>query len=238
MHLRFRLTLTVLVVSILVVLNSEQVVAAKNSTTEEFPNEYQSHLEYVLELRNLDDAYQRISPIIKNELFSTINQTSTDQNITLTIHDIYYFGNQFTYSYTLETEKDVNSDVWEHRSVLGSFKTEFDREWMNSNGSFWDKEVSDGKYVGYATINFRKALPPKGELTLTFPQLFNTKGNWEVRFPVKEVSGENVDISSIENIDPSKVDVLSAKKNDAELQVLLEVTSAADAASRETVGSQ
>lgn len=168
---------------------------------------------------------RRLIAASQNGLVSKVNQTVTDNGITLTINDVYYFGNQISYSYTIETKKPINvSDIKYkfHDSVMASPKITFNNK-LNFGSYTWFKKVSDHKYVGGETINPTKQLSKDGILEITYYRVLANQGKWSFHFPIKEVQGKEIKLSTTKNYKGYKIKIKSVKMDPAEIAVSFEV---------------
>lgn len=199
-------------------LNSNPLMtyANNNSQDTEF-FDFQS----IFDLHDHKGGFRGLRAASENGLTTKINQSVTDEDITFRIHEIYYFGNQIGYTYSLKTDR---SDLEiKYQNFTGIPEIVFNGKLINTTGSNWGEKILEDEYVGMSLIDIYEVIPEEGELTLQFKEVLNVRGSWYFKFPIKEAPGEGIQISRIENLDPKDVDVIFAKKNEAEIAVLLKV---------------
>ncbi|WP_026699841.1 DUF4179 domain-containing protein [Salibacterium aidingense] len=181
--------------------------------------------EFQLDSIILQGPFDGISAAYNNGLTSTINQSVTDNGVTLTINDVYYFGNEISYSYSIETNKSITAEKVKTYppNLVGKPKIKMDGKRYDYSGRSWSKEVSKGKHVGIYTMTPMKTLPTEGKLNIKFNKAANFQGNWTFNFPIKEVQGEDIKIVKTDIPETRDVKITFAKMNAAEIAMTADV---------------
>lgn len=108
-------------------------------------------------------------------LSDTINQTVVDQNISLTIQDIFYDGTRLSLGYL-----QGNTDM------LGELTLKVNGEEINFADGRTGAHLSDNQYAGVIDIKPTIELPDSFDLSVGIHQIGNVNGSWNFEIPVKK----------------------------------------------------
>ncbi|MBK3494926.1 DUF4179 domain-containing protein [Viridibacillus sp. YIM B01967] len=106
-------------------------------------------------------------------LSNTVNITSTDQDITLTIQDVFYDGTRFSISY-------LQSD----QQTLGELDLKVNGKRINFGDGRQGEKLTNGQYAGILNIKTLEALPKSFDLSMDLKMIGETTGNWHFDVPV------------------------------------------------------
>src|SRR5690625_578160 len=113
-----------------------------------------------------------------------VNQTVSDQGITLSITDAYYDGIQISLSYILKLEQGIDAvDSLPHINLAHS---RANLRSIDGSGSGTRKIIDNKHYAGIRSIYPSNKLPDAFYLSLSFDQIGDTEGSWQFRFPVSK----------------------------------------------------
>jgi len=117
----------------------------------------------------------------KQEKTTKIEKTIADQGIVLTINGLYKNKKSIFLAYTINTKKEFDyntSAFWSKPNVY------INKKEVN-HGGLEDLKVSDDKYIGIIEVNPEGRLPSNANIKFTIHEIFETKGNWTIEFPLK-----------------------------------------------------
>ncbi|PWA11854.1 hypothetical protein DCC39_08675 [Pueribacillus theae] len=158
----------------------------------------------------------------KKRLITKVEQSATDQDITFTIHDVYYNDNQIFLAYSIQSKTD---HLLEGPYPFGGDSILINGKRLNSGGKRWFTKVSNDKYVGVYDINPITDLPDQFRLEMVFPRIFNQEGNWSFDFNVKETVGNKIPVfDKSKSYKESTLALKSMKLNPAGTAVSFDLT--------------
>lgn len=123
--------------------------------------------------RGLEIASQR-------GLSKKIEQTVVDQNISLTIQDVFYDGTRLSISY-----------LQDNVGMLGELTLKVNGKVINSGDGRMGEELPNDQYAGVLNIHTTEALPESFKLSIGVTEIGGVKGSWNFVVPV-ETSQEAV----------------------------------------------
>lgn len=116
-------------------------------------------------------------------LVSNINQSVTDQGITLRILETMYDGSRLTVGYVQESPGGIQE--------LDDVEYAINGTPMHFPGSGSGSRIDDHTYAGVLNITPEKELPDKFRLTVTVQRIGTTDGRWQFSFPVRKMASSN-----------------------------------------------
>ncbi|NDI34446.1 DUF4179 domain-containing protein [Chengkuizengella sediminis] len=118
-------------------------------------------------------------------LISNINESVTDENITVSIIEVFNDGIDISVGYAIHSSKKFNSPhIFPDIEIKMDGKTASPVSFTSTGGL-----IDDYTYVNVLTINTAQPPSEQFQLNLTFEKIGETKGDWEFSFPVtKEMS--------------------------------------------------
>lgn len=122
-------------------------------------------------------------------LSKKVAQTDTDQNISLTIQDIFFDGTRLSISYIQEFPNQLRH--------LGELKLKVDGKEINFGDSRTGEILSDNQYAGVINIRPTEELPDSFDLSIGLKEIGNVKGEWNFEIPVKKSKEEVKTIKSM-----------------------------------------
>jgi len=108
-------------------------------------------------------------------LSNTIDQTVTDQKISLTVQDIFFDGTRLSLGF-----------IQENADMLGELTLKVNGKEINFGDGRSGEELPDGQYAGVIDIKPTIELPDSFDLSIDINQIGEVKGTWNFEFPVKK----------------------------------------------------
>lgn len=149
-------------------------------------------------------------------LSNSIEQTVTDQDISLTIQDVFFDGTRLSLGF-----------IQENADMLGELTLKVNGKEINFGDGRSGEHLSDGQYAGVIDVRPTTELPDSFDLSIDIHQIGNVKGTWNFKFPV-EKSKEIVQTFKSKETRTYKghtFAVESVKVGPAGIKVLLELSS-------------
>ncbi|MBU5213152.1 DUF4179 domain-containing protein [Heyndrickxia oleronia] len=112
----------------------------------------------------------------KKGLSEKIEKTVTDQNISITLKDIFFDGTRLSISYIQEFP--------EKRDELGEFELKVNGEKVNFADNRSGEFISSNQYAGVINIEGMDDLPDSFNLGMRLHNIGEVKGNWNFEIPV------------------------------------------------------
>lgn len=109
-------------------------------------------------------------------LSNEIEQTVTDEGVSLTIKDVYYDGTRLSISYIQESAHP--------KDHLGEFQLKADGQVINFSDSRTGKLLSETQFAGVMNIAPVEELPDSFELSMSLKEVGNVAGTWDFEVPV------------------------------------------------------
>jgi len=158
--------------------------------------------------RGLEIASQR-------GLSKKIDQTVVDQNISLTIQDVYYDGTRLSISYLQDTV-----------GMLGELTLKVNGKEINFGDGRTGEKLPNDQYAGVLNIHSTEELPESFKLSIGVKEIGNVKGNWNFDVPVETSVEEVTTISPMEKIvfQDMTFTVKSVKIGPAGVKLLVDIT--------------
>ena len=108
-------------------------------------------------------------------LSNTIEQTVTDQNISLTFQDVFFDGTRLSLGF-----------IQENADMLGELTLKVNGEEINFADGRSGEGLPDGRYAGVIDIKPTIELPDSFDLSIGINQIGTVKGTWDYEFPVEK----------------------------------------------------
>jgi len=123
--------------------------------------------------------------IDEQDLASTLNQTVTDQGITLTITETYFGGGRLVIAYTIESEEVELERVVKGRGVPLHYNALIDGEQFSHSTTF-EQSVDEGVAKGIIdmSIGLESELSEKPVLDLKVKEIAGVTGSWNFTLPI------------------------------------------------------
>ncbi|WP_148359514.1 DUF4179 domain-containing protein [Peribacillus simplex] len=121
-------------------------------------------------------------------LSEKIEKTVTDNNISLTMKDIFFDGTRLSISYIQEFP-----NKWED---LGELELKVNGKEINFGDGRTGEFLSDNQYAGVINIEPTVELPDSFDLSIGLNEIGKVKGNWNFEFPVTKSNEEVKTIQS------------------------------------------
>lgn len=155
-------------------------------------------------------------------LSEKIGQTDTDQNISLTIEDIFFDGTRLSISYIQQFPSK-----W---GELGELTLKVDGEEINFADSRTGQFVSDNQYAGVLDIKTTEELPDSFDLSIELKQIGDVQGDWNFDIPVTKSEEEVETIESNQTVayNDTTMTVKTVKLGPAGIKLSVDLTSPID----------
>ena len=148
-------------------------------------------------------------------LSKKIDQTVVDQNISLTIQDVFYDGTRLSISYVQETV-----------GMLGELTLKVDGKEINFGDGRTGEKLPNDQYAGVLNIHTSEELPESFKLSIGVKEIGDVKGEWNFDVPVE------TSVEEIKTISPMKtmvfgdttITVKSVHIGPAGVKLLVDVT--------------
>ena len=148
-------------------------------------------------------------------LSKKIDQTVVDQNISLTIQDVFYDGTRLSISYVQETV-----------GMLGELTLKVDGKEINFGDGRTGEKLPNDQYAGVLDIRTTEELPESFKLSIGVKEIGDVKGEWNFDVPVE------TSVEEIKTISPMKtmvfgdttITVKSVHIGPAGVKLLVDVT--------------
>lgn len=148
-------------------------------------------------------------------LSKKIDQTVVDQNISLTIQDVFYDGTRLSISYVQETV-----------GMLGELTLKVDGKEINFGDGRTGEKLPNDQYAGVLNIHTTEELPESFKLSIGVKEIGDVKGEWNFDVPVE------ASVEEIKTISPMKtmvfgdttITVKSVHIGPAGVKLLVDVT--------------
>lgn len=147
-------------------------------------------------------------------LSNTVNITSTDQDINLTIQDVFYDGTRLSISY-------LQSNIQE----LGEFDLKVNGKRINFGDSRSGEKLPNGQYAGILDIRAVDALPESFDLSMDLKMIGETTGNWHFDVPVTKSKAKvnEIMVNRTGSIDDTKYEVKTIQIGPAGVKVKIDI---------------
>jgi Family of unknown function (DUF5643)/Domain of unknown function (DUF4179) len=152
-------------------------------------------------------------------LSNDINRTVIDQNVSLTVKDIFYDGTRLSIGYVQKSTVEIDELELPDVKING--------QKINFSASTTGEYMSDNEYAGIINIDPTEELPSEFNLSLAFYKVGNINGEWLFEIPV-EKSKENVKTylpMKIKSFNETNITVKSIKMGPAGIKLSVEVSS-------------
>ncbi|KAB8138097.1 DUF4179 domain-containing protein [Gracilibacillus oryzae] len=174
-----------------------------------------------------NSIYRQLMTASKKNLTEKLNQSVTDNGITVTLNEIYYFDNELSYSMTVESKKKfTNEESTENNLIAEPFRylgrphIKYNGKTINFASSLWYEKVSDKKVAMILKVHPNTKISNNEVFEMTFNQVMNTKGYWNFKMPVKEADNNVIKIDNAAKKEGDvKLELHHIKWNDAEVSV-------------------
>lgn len=132
-----------------------------------------------------NSADRSLTVIDEQDLASTLNQTVTDQGITLTITETYFGGGRLVIAYTTETEEVELERVIKGRGIPLHFEALIDGEQF-SYSTTYEQSVDQGVAKGIIdmSVGLESELSEKPVLELEVKEIAGVTGSWNFTLPI------------------------------------------------------
>lgn len=143
---------------------------------------------------------------VEKGLSQTINKSASDKGITVTVNEVIFDGTQVSIGYIVQSEQALDDNV---NPSIG-FK--IDGKQPENYGIGGNSErYDDHTVLGVMHLDSSKQLPDKFDLDVNFNKLGATEGNWNIHFPVKEITSENKVILPMEKKESGEISLIVEK---------------------------
>ncbi|WP_301108588.1 DUF4179 domain-containing protein [Sporosarcina sp.] len=152
-------------------------------------------------------------------LSNEVEQTVTDQGISLTIKDVYYDGTRLSISYIQESPHP--------KDHLGEFQLKADGQVINFSDSRTGKLLTETQFAGVMNIAPVEELPDSFELSMSLKEVGDVAGSWDFEVPVT-LSDEDVKTIEVNKklvYQDMKMTVKEMKIGEAGIKLSVSVTS-------------
>jgi len=142
---------------------------------------------------------------VEKGLAEKVNKSATDKGMTVTVNEAIYDGTRISVGYV------VQSDTILDENMNPSIDFKVDGKRIGNYGVGGSSErYDDHMALGVMHIDVSDSLPSEFDLGVNIKKLGKSEGEWNIQFPVKEISSENKVILPIE------------KKSSGDITVILE----------------
>ncbi|TCS96700.1 sigma-70 family RNA polymerase sigma factor [Hazenella coriacea] len=126
----------------------------------------------------------------EENLVSEINQSVTNQGITLTISEVLFDGTRFSIGYIVELNHDqkISKEATPLIDNPGEFIISINGKEINSSKSMSrEEDLGTKKEFGMIQLNQVNDLPDQFEAEVHVHTIGKIKGDWKFRFPVRKI---------------------------------------------------
>ncbi|WP_423408953.1 DUF4179 domain-containing protein [Heyndrickxia sp. MSNUG] len=142
---------------------------------------------------------------VEKGLAEKVNKSAADQGVTVTVSEAFYDGTGISVGYV------VQSDAVLDKNMNTSIDFTIDGKRIENYGVGGSSERYDDHVVlGVMHLDVSEPLPNEFDLGMKIKKLGESEGEWNVQFPVREISSENKVILPVE------------KKSSGDITVILE----------------
>ncbi|WP_171650940.1 DUF4179 domain-containing protein [Paenibacillus foliorum] len=116
-------------------------------------------------------------------LVTEVNQTVTDQGITIKVSEVMYDDSRLTIGYVQESPDGIQE--------LNNVAFEINGKPFHYPSSGSGNRIDEHTYAGVINVSPEDELPGNFDLTMTVFRIGNTEGKWAFQFPVKKMTSHN-----------------------------------------------
>ncbi|MCM3766387.1 DUF4179 domain-containing protein [Neobacillus niacini] len=143
---------------------------------------------------------------VEKGLSQTINKSATDKGITVTVNEVIFDGTRVSIGYVVQSQQALEDNV---NPSIG-FK--IDGKQPGNYGVGGNSErYDDHTILGVMHLDSSTQLPGKFDLDVNFNKLGDTEGNWNIYFPVEEITSENKVILPMEKRESGDISLIVEK---------------------------